>query len=43
MDDWTKKTPGVVIRTNKNGERVYYWRASAALVRQGWDRWQPLE
>jgi hypothetical protein len=35
MDDWTKKTPGVVIRTNKNGERVYYWRASAALVRQG--------
>jgi hypothetical protein len=35
MDDWTKETPGIVIRTNKNGERAYYWRASAALVREG--------
>jgi hypothetical protein len=35
MDDWTKATPGIVIRTNKNGECAYYWRASAALVREG--------
>src|SRR5215831_3683524 len=35
MDNWTKETPGIVVRTNKNGERAYYWRASAALVREG--------
>jgi hypothetical protein len=34
MDDWTKETSGIAIRTNKNGERAYYWRASAALVHQ---------
>jgi hypothetical protein len=34
-DEWTKKTPGIVIRTNKSGECAFYWRASAALIRQG--------
>jgi hypothetical protein len=33
--DWTKATPGIVARTNKNGERAFYWRAAAALVRKG--------
>src|SRR5262245_25252214 len=33
--EWIKQAKGVVFRTNKNGERAFYWRATPALVRQG--------
>jgi hypothetical protein len=36
MDEWTKQTPGIVIRTNKSGERAFYWRGAASLIRQGY-------